>query len=170
MRTRAPSTAGAQTGAETGAQTAAQTGAQAGFTLIEVIVVLAVLGMVGGMVLARGPARSAGLELRLAGNAVAQALRLARTEAIARNQPVPVVFDTAAATLRVGARAAQALPPGIAVAVVTAADESAGPRGAIRFLPDGSSTGGRVELASAGRRVQVGVDWVTGRVTAASGP
>ncbi len=139
------------------------------------LVVLVILGLVGGLVLARGPSRSAGLDMRLAGNAVSGALRLARTEAIARNAPVSVVFDTAAGTLRVGARPPRSLPPGVAMAVAAAAGAAgaagaangvSGTQAAIGFLPDGSSTGGRVELAAGGRRVRISVEWLTGRVSA----
>ena len=61
-------------------------GRDAGFTLIEVTVVLAILGFVGGLVLGRGPPRSAALELRAASATVAQTLKGARTRAIATNR------------------------------------------------------------------------------------
>ncbi len=143
------------------------------------IVVLAVLGMVAGLVLTRGPPRSAALEMRAAANAVAQSLRVARTRAIMSNQRVMVVLDPRTATLRIGMGAWRGLPAGIAMSVVTTADlasaqagaqgEGGGPAG-IAFLPDGSSSGGRVELAANARRMQVGVDWLTGRVSVADGP
>jgi general secretion pathway protein H len=144
-------------------------GQDAGFTLIEVIVVLAVLGMVAGLVLARGPQRSAALEMRAASSAVAQTLRVARTRAIMSNQRVTVAFDPRAATLRVGTAAARSLPPGIAMSVITTAD-LAGAQAGIAFLPDGSSSGGRVQLARGAQHVQIGVDWLTGRVSVADGP
>jgi len=134
---------------------------QNGFTLIEMLVVLTILGLVGGLLLARGPARSAALDMRAATTTVAGALRLARTRAIATNRPTLVRFDTASGHLQVGSDAARSLPSGIAMAVVTVREQ--GP--AIRFLPDGSSTGGRVELAGAGRTAQMEVDWLTGRVS-----
>jgi general secretion pathway protein H len=127
------------------------------------LVVLTIVGLIGGIVLARGPARSAALDLRAASATVSGALRLARTRAIATNRPVTVQFDPARATLRVGADPARLLPAGIAFSVIAAEDQ--GP--AIRFLPDGSSTGGRVELTGQGRATQVGVDWLTGRVSLA---
>ncbi len=133
------------------------------------IVVLAVLGLVGGLVLARGPQRSAALEMRAAANAVAQTLRVARTQAIMSNRRVTVALDPRAATLRIGAGAPRSLPAGVAMSVVTTAD-LAGAQAGIAFLPDGSSSGGRVELAAGARRMQVGVEWLTGRVSVADGP
>jgi general secretion pathway protein H len=38
-------------------------------------------------------------------------------------------------------------------------------RGSIRFYPDGSSTGGRITVASGERKYLVDVDWLTGRVS-----
>ena len=150
----------------------------AGFTLIEMIVVLAVLGLVAGLVLARGAPRSAGLEMRAAAGAVAQAMRVARTQAIMSNRPGTVVFNPRAGTLRVGAGTPRSLPAGTAMNVVSTADLAGGQAGAgaqsgagapagIAFMPDGSSSGGRVELARGARRARVGVDWLTGRVSVA---
>ncbi|MGI4950558.1 MAG: GspH/FimT family pseudopilin [Janthinobacterium lividum] len=139
---------------------------QAGFTLVEMLVVLAIMGLVGAVVLARGPSRSAAFEMRLASSTVTSALRLARTRAIATNQPAQVRFDIARGSLQVGRDAVRSLPAGIAVAVRTAPGQPA----QIRFLPDGSSTGGQVVLAGAGQTATIGVDWLTGRVSPGPGP
>lgn len=133
---------------------------QAGFTLIEMLVVLVIMSIIGGIVLTRGPARSVALDMQAASGTVASALRLARGRAIATNEPVVVLFNPAAATLQVGSDPARSLPRGFGLAITSAGDQ--GP--AIRFLPDGSSTGGRVVVAGEGRAMQVGVDWLTGRV------
>lgn len=130
------------------------------------MVVLAVLGLVAGLVLARGAPRSEGLEMRAATGAVAQAMRVARTQAILSNRPVTVVFNPRAGTLRVGVGTSRSLPAGTAMSVVTTAD-LAGVQAGIAFQPDGSSSGGRVELARGARHARVGVDWLTGRVTVA---
>mgnify|MGYP003296267829 CR=1 FL=1 len=39
--------------------------------------------------------------------------------------------------------------------------------GAVRFFPDGGSTGGRVTLAAGERKFDVDIDWLTGRVAIA---
>jgi general secretion pathway protein H len=135
--------------------------AERGFTLIEMIVVLVILGLVAGLVLVRGPQRSGTVDLRQASSLVAGALRVARSQAIASNRSVPVRFDPAAATLRMGSEAARRLPSGIAMT-------SAAP--VILFRPDGSSTGGVVELAGRTRTTRIAVNWLTGRVETQAAP
>ncbi len=86
-----------------------------GFILLEMLVVLAVLGLLAGLVLGCGPPRSAALEMRAAVTVVAQGLRAACGQAITANRPVTVLFDTRARTMRVGTAAIQALPVAVAV-------------------------------------------------------
>lgn len=135
--------------------------ADRGFTLIEVIVVLVILGLVAGLVLVRGPQRSGAVDLRQASSLVAGALRVARSRAIASNRPVPVRFDPAEATWQMGNEAARRLPSGIAMTAAAPV---------IVFRPDGSSTGGVVELAGHARTTRIAVNWLTGRVEAAASP
>lgn len=142
--------------------------AEAGFTLLEVVVVLAVLALGLGLLAARGPPRSAALEIRAAAGELAQSLRLARARAIALNQPMGLTLDPARRSWRVDGAPERALPPGFALSIRAAGTETAGGRlGAIRFAPDGSSTGGWIEVSDGRRRVQVGVDWLSGRVSLA---
>ncbi len=79
------------------------------------------------------------------------------SRAIASNRPVPVRFDPAASSLQVGADAVRRLPAGIGIAAAPT----------ILFRPDGSSSGGTVELASGSRTARIGVNWLTGRVVVA---
>ena len=142
----------------------------AGFTLIEVLVVLAVVGLVLGIIGLRGPARSPALDLREAADAVSRTLRLARSRAIASNATVGVTFDVGGPALRMDDTRAVALPAGVLLTVTATFDNTAGPRlAAIRFAPDGSSSGGAVALRQNGRRLQVGVDWLSGRVSVSEG-
>ncbi|MBV9735694.1 MAG: GspH/FimT family pseudopilin [Acidisphaera sp.] len=141
---------------------------QAGFSLLEMIVVLVVLALAVSLVVARGPARSPTLTLRAAAGQVADRLRLARADAIAANRPVMVVIDTARRQIEIDRRPLLALPSGIAVTALTTAGQALGARAGITFAPDGSSTGGRIDLLGRERRMQVGVDWLTGRVSIAN--
>lgn len=141
---------------------------QAGFTLIEMIVVLVVLGLVLGLVVTRGPVRSRALEARAAASRLAAALRNARGEAIVANRPVTLVLDVAQHSYRVDRGSPTVLPPEMALSVIAASGETLGGRlGGITFEPDGSSSGGRIEIRDGTRRMQVGIDWLTGRVSIA---
>lgn len=141
----------------------------AGFTLIEMIVVLGVLGLMLGLVLTRGgPLHSRGLSERTAINALAGGLREARARAIATNRPVEFALDTDHKLFQIGTAAPTALPPDFGLKLITAiAERRSDTQGAIRFEPDGSSTGGGIELISGRRHVKIGVDWLSGRVTVA---
>ena len=142
----------------------------AGFSLIEVLVVLAILGLSASMVLGRGPPRSPSLEARAAATQVSQALRLARAQAISGGERVVFVLDVAGG-YRVGTGPVKALPRGLTLTMTAVAALTAGDNiGGIDFLPDGSSSGGRVGVAGGATRAWVGVDWLTGRVSVTDAP
>ena len=129
-----------------------------GFTLIEILVVLVILGLAVGLVLGRGPLRSAGLDTRAEANGIAGALRAARRRAIAGDRTVTVAIDAGRRLLLAGGAAPHKLPGFVAVAA---------PQAGITFAPDGSSSGGRIDLASGPFHMQVAVDWLTGRISVA---
>ena len=138
----------------------------AGFTLIEMIVVLAVLGLLAGLVMAKGPMKSRTLTERAAVQALSSGLREARARAVATNRPIEFAVDIEHKTFRIGQDAATRLPPEFAVSMVSAAGQRIGDTAAaIRFDPDGSSTGGRIELATESRHIRIEVDWLSGKVS-----
>ena len=97
-------------------------------------------------------------------------LRLARSEAILSNRPVAFDLDPIGHRYRVGTGAPRRLPADLAIELLTISGEARDARqGDIRFNPDGSSTGGRITLIDGQRRIGVGVDWLTGRVSVADG-
>jgi general secretion pathway protein H len=139
-----------------------------GFTLIEIIVTLAILGLALVLVVGFKPPWSSGLGLKGTATELASGLRLARSEAIASNRPVALDLDPVGHRYRVGTGAVRPLPPNLSIELLTIVGERQGAGvGDIRFNPDGSSTGGRIALADGQRRMAVGVDWLTGRVTVA---
>jgi general secretion pathway protein H len=139
-----------------------------GFTLIELLASLAVLGLALSLISGYKPPWSRGLGLRATAAELAANLRLARSEAILSNRPVALDLDLVGHRYSVGARTPpRYLPADISLELMTIEGEvlKNGREGAIRFSPDGSSTGGRISLADGRRRVGVGVDWLTGRVS-----
>lgn len=140
----------------------------AGFTLIELLVVLLILGLVAGLFASYPMHRSRALDLKAAVSEVAAELRLARAQAIARNQPVALVLDLAGHRYGIDGGRPRTLPPNLSIELLTITGERQdAAHGGIQFNPDGSSTGGRVSLADGRRRIDVGVDWLTGKVTVA---
>lgn len=125
---------------------------QHGFTLIEMIVVLAILGMMLGLIVSRGPMRSQRLDLDGAGRELMGSLRLARARAIAQDRTV--LWSVVSRGYGPDGDRSHGLPLDVSVV-------SAGPVG---FAADGSSTGGIVTLRGQGREVAIVVDWLTGRV------
>lgn len=136
-----------------------------GFTLLEMLVVIAIMGLALGIALTRGPVRSAGQDLRGSAALLAQGLRLARADAIRTNRPVALRLDAPNHRYAIGTRPLQSLPQGLDLAIhgLQAQDSDAPP--AIVFAPDGSASGGDITLAEAGRHLRIGVDWLTGRVS-----
>ncbi len=114
-----------------------------GFTLIEMMVVIAMLGLVLGLLAQYGAPKSRWLETKGAAAKVAAAMITDRGRAITGGEPVPLVLPR--------------LPAWLGVTI-------AAPPGGIVFEPDGSATGGRVLLNPGGRAIAVIADWLTGRV------
>jgi general secretion pathway protein H len=133
---------------------------------MEVLVVLAIIGMVLAAVplMAGGP--RPGAEARAAAVELASALRQTRSGAIAGFHDEVFYLDTERRVYRVGAGGDEIpLPETLTLSLYTARSELEGENaGRIRFFPDGSATGGRVTLASGGHGYEVTVDWLTGVV------
>ena len=137
-----------------------------GVTLLELLIVLALMAIVAGIVLPMfgGPVSTS--ELRASARQLAAGLRLARSEAVAQRRETFLVLDVAGKRFKVDRDAKeQAFPSRIELNRFTAqndlVDESVG---SIRFFPDGGSNGGRITVASGERKYDVDIDWLTGRV------
>jgi general secretion pathway protein H len=137
-----------------------------GFTLIELVVVFAILAMVLVLLMGRGFAPSRTLDLRASANQLAAGLREARAQAIFANRPTQLHIDLANRLWQAPDGVVTALPATATVRVVTLAGNLDRDRGGnIGFEPDGSSSGGRIELADGASRIDIGIDWLTGRVS-----
>lgn len=137
-----------------------------GFSLLEILVVLAMMGLVYALV---APRISGGgvTELRAATRQVAAGLRKARVNAIATRKEAILTVDVEQRRFSIDGDPRQhRLPNDAEIGVYTSqAEVVEAKQAAIRFYPDGSSTGGAITLARGEARLRVDVDWLTGTVT-----
>ena len=137
-----------------------------GVTLLELLIVIALMAIVAGFVIPmfNGPVSTS--ELRASARQLAAGLRLARSEALAERRETFLVVDVAGKRFKVDRDPAEhALSSRVDVKLFTAQNDLVSDTiGSIRFFPDGGSNGGRITVASGARKFDVDVDWLTGRV------
>lgn len=137
-----------------------------GFTLIELLAVLSILALVAVFVV---PSLGGGevLELKSAARSLAAGLRHTRNQALNSNRSAAMAVDVGKREFRLpGEKRVRKLPEQIDIVLFTArSEQQSQQQGAIRFFPDGSSTGGRVTLSGQNVRFLVDVDWLTGKVS-----
>jgi general secretion pathway protein H len=136
-----------------------------GFTLLELLIVLAILGLTTALAVPMFSRAMPDLQAKAAARDVAAMLRSARSLAITENREVTVAVDLDRHSVDLAGVRSETVKPGIGLDLYSAMEELID-RGAgrIRFYPDGTSTGGRVGLSTATHRYEVIVDWISGGV------
>lgn len=139
----------------------------AGFTLFEMLVVMAIIGMTAAALSTLYRSPSAGVRVRAEALLAASRLRDLRAAAMAAGGERVATIDAAARVIRFGdGRAPLALGRSIAVTVTAADSERGSPTTAgIRFFPNGSSSGATIKLSSERQAYEIRVNWLTGRVS-----
>ena len=136
-----------------------------GFTLIELLVVLALIALAVGVATAGLSRGLESMRMRAAGHDLVAALRYTRGQAIVSGEERKLELDVDKRSYQAPKRPVQELPKGLTLKLLTAAQERTGSStGAIRFFPDGSSTGGRVRLIAGEHASDVEIAWLTGEV------
>lgn len=130
-----------------------------GFTLIEALVVLAVVGLIAGLAFPAIERAQAGLALRQARGAAEATLATARAQALRTG--APVALSAGRQGLELNGRSA--LPEAVSPVRIEIAPAD------IRFLPDGSVTGGRVTLIAANGSTTFAIAPGTGAVRSLEG-
>ena len=139
---------------------------EAGFTLIEVVCVLAIVGLLAALILPALP--RATTQARLAAYAVdvAALLKADRNAAIRNHAMVSTLLDADRRTVRSGERVdAVEIPADVEFSALLAqrcADRVVG--STIDFFPSGASCGGVIAISRRGFGYQVRVNWLTGGV------
>jgi general secretion pathway protein H len=132
---------------------------EAGFTLTELLVVLAIMGLLVAMVPVLLQSALPGARSLAAARALAGDLRTMRGAALAGGGATAVQFDMGRQVyLLEPGHARRRLPGGVPFALDRKTQ-------AIGFYADGSSTGGSVLVGDATHRHRVTADWLTGRVS-----
>lgn len=107
-----------------------------------------------------------GAELKSAARKVAAGLRYARNKSLSSDQETILMLDLESKQFTVsGKKKNFQIDQDLDLTLLTAESEMvAENKGAIRFFPDGGSTGGRISLSTDKRKYAVDVDWLTGKV------
>jgi prepilin-type N-terminal cleavage/methylation domain-containing protein len=119
----------------------------AGFTLVELLVALAIVALAAAGMASFWPSRGGQLALQTASQTLAAELRQARGQAIAQNRTIVVDIDAVRGNL----------PKGVAIADSSAA--------LIFFRGDGTTAGGEVAFRAQSRQATVRVARLSGQVS-----
>ena len=144
----------------------------AGFTLVELLVVLAMIALLVALARPMYSAAVPGARVRGEILDLAMSLRQSRNRAISSGKIIAVEFDTEQARYAIGPHIVVlpgstrlfAQQRGINPIQAISTDD---PIIRLEFHPDGSSTGASVELRNASASWQLDVDWLTGRIRVA---
>jgi len=140
-----------------------------GFTLLEMLVVASLV--VVAMAIAASVVGKAlpGQQLRSAAKELAGQLRYTRAQAIATGKPKLFTLDTNTREWKAAGHSG-VLPKSVEIiATVARSEQPAEGVVAIRFFPEGASTGGRVVLKSGRAAWQLDVGWLIGDVRLSRG-
>jgi general secretion pathway protein H len=141
-------------------------GGEQGFALIEILCVLAIIGLLAAIILPAIPRATTRAKLESFAVQTAALLKADRNAALRRQIQVTTLIDAAARSIRSGATGRIIrLPDDVSLDAILAtrcADQNAGR--SIDFFPSGMSCGGVLALARPGMGFEVRVNWLTGGV------
>jgi len=141
----------------------------AGLSLLEMMLVLALVAAVSLLAAMAMNGGMDGMRLRSAGKSLAAELRHARTRAIATGMPQQFALDMRTHRWQGPDGRHGELPAALSLRYTGAQQvQSRSDVGVVRFFEDGASTGGRIELIAKSAVWRIDIGWITGEVR--SGP
>lgn len=138
-----------------------------GFTLVELLVVFAILALLMGLVPMAFDRLRDSANYRDVLRGVMADMRAARQKALVYRTETLFVVDLAQRSYRVDGQKGHSIPEPLEIRVTMAGVEANSRESAgIRFFPDGGATGGSVDIVRpSGEGTRLRVDWLSGRVT-----
>jgi general secretion pathway protein H len=137
-----------------------------GFALIEILCVLAIIGMLAAVILPAIPRATTRSKLESFAVQTAALLKADRSTALRRHIQVTTTVDAESRAIRSGVTGRiLRLPADVSMQAMLAsrcADRNAGH--SIDFFPSGMSCGGTIALARPGMGFEVRVNWLTGGI------
>lgn len=136
-----------------------------GFTLLEILVVIAIAGLMAALTPLAYTRINEGAQYRDSVRSLWTSLRTLREQAQTTGSITQLVMDTQAKQFNLGSEIYQ-LAPDLEVRTTVANLGGSSDIAAIWFLPEGGSTGGSIEIIRPnGDGTRLRVDWLTGDIT-----
>lgn len=137
-----------------------------GFTLLEMMIVLVLVAGVAALLAGNLIGRMASTKASMVARQVAAAMRYTRAHALRTREAQLLQVDLEGRTVTAPSRPPIEVPEPLEMKLLTATSEvNSRKAGAIRFFPDGGSTGGKLTLVAEGRTWEVAVSWLTGEIS-----
>ena len=139
---------------------------QSGFTLIEIMVAFAIAALLIGVTTPAMVKMYDSMKYRDAVRSVVSAIHATRHAAMTRGKIVDFVINPEFRQFQSGNGDIKELDKTIEVMAQTAREVNRGGNAVIRFYPDGSASGGRIDIVyQKGNGVRLRVDWLLGKLT-----
>jgi len=137
-----------------------------GFTLLELIVVLALMGLIMAVAMPALFSAIPGLQTRGAVKELNSVLRYAKATALTSGEDQVVLLDLEHHIFYIaGDDKEYSLPENLEIDIDSVESETLSDQvSGFRFFSDGSSTGGRITLKRDGWHYEINIDWLSGRI------
>lgn len=136
-----------------------------GFSLLEIIVVVALIALVMSFAAYTLNKQLPGQQLRSSAKELAAELRFTKSQAMMTGQSQTFEINAKTREWKGPKNHSGLLPKSLEIIATTAKrEQSISDIAAIKFFPEGASTGGRIVLQHGTAKWQVDVKWLTGEV------